>query len=100
MVYEIKYHSTDVPGYVLKKAVNQKQRLEMWFSEEMSECVEDIGESFYSHFEAKKIPVLQVTKFDIIEETSEIYQVNKCNFIVCVVSSLNRDFDAEVLKEI
>ena len=47
----------------------------MWFSEEMSECVDDIGRAFCGFFEAKKIPVLQVTKFDVIEETPDIYQV-------------------------
>ena len=71
----LKTHFSDVAGYILKKAVEPKQRLEMWFSEEMSECVEDIGEAFYGHFEAKKIPVLQITKFDVIEETPGIYQV-------------------------
>jgi len=73
---ELEEPTKDVAGYILKKAVEPKQRLEMWFSEEMSECVEDIGEAFYGHFEAKKIPVLQITKFDVIEETPGIYQID------------------------
>lgn len=65
----------DVAGYVLKKAEKANQKLEMWFSEEMSETIGDITEAFSSHYENKKLPVLQITKFDVIEETNEIYQV-------------------------
>jgi len=49
----------------------------MWFSEEMSETVGDITEAFGNHYEINKLPVLQVTKFDVIEERDEIYQVSK-----------------------
>ena len=41
----------------------------------MSERVDDIGRAFCGFFEAKKIRVRQVTKFDVIEEIPDIYQV-------------------------
>jgi len=63
-----------VAGYVLKAKEGKTQKLEMWFSEEMSETVGDISEAF--NFEGKKLPVLQVTKFDVIEEREDIYQVS------------------------
>ncbi|KXJ09368.1 nucleolin [Exaiptasia diaphana] len=67
----------DVPGYVLKKKEESTpQKLEMWFSEEMSETVGDITEAFFNHYESKKLPVLQITKFDVIEERDEIYQID------------------------
>lgn len=66
----------DVPGYVLKSKEEKVQKLEMWFSEEMSETVGDITEAFSNHYENNKLPVLQVTKFDVIEERDEIYQID------------------------
>ncbi|XP_031552467.1 nucleolin-like [Actinia tenebrosa] len=73
---ELEEPSKDIAGYVLKKAEKENQKLEMWFSEEMSETIGDITEAFSSHYENKKLPVLQVTKFDVIEETNEIYQID------------------------
>ena len=67
---------SDKPGYVLRKKEDAVQKLELCFAGEMRETLEDINEAFYNVFESKKIPVLQVLKFDVIEESDEIYQVN------------------------
>ncbi|XP_001623650.2 nucleolin [Nematostella vectensis] len=68
--------TADIAGYVLTKAEGGKQKLEMWFSEEMSETVGEISEAFFTHFENKKLPVLQITKYDVIEERPEVFQID------------------------
>lgn len=42
---------------------------------EMREKLVDVSEAFSTRFEEKKLPVLQVTKFDMIGETEETTQV-------------------------
>lgn len=42
---------------------------------EMRETLVDVSEAFQTHFEEKKLPVLQVTKFDMIGDTNDTTQV-------------------------
>ncbi|XP_068681155.1 uncharacterized protein [Montipora capricornis] len=60
----------DTPGYVLKKNEIVK-KLELCFMGEMRETLVDISEMFSTRFEEKKLPVLQVTKHDVIHGGSE-----------------------------
>lgn len=43
---------------------------------EMRETLVDATEVFQTHFEEKKLPVLQITKFDMIGDTSDTTQVD------------------------
>ena len=70
----------DTPGYVLRKKDNPK-KLELCFMGEMRETLVDVSEAFSTHFEEKKLPVLHVTKFDMIGDTEETTQVRKIKLI-------------------
>lgn len=65
----------DNPGYVLKKKDSQK-KLELCFMGDMRETLVDVSEAFSTRFEEKKLPVLQVTKFDMIGETNDTTQID------------------------
>ena len=43
---------------------------------EMRETLVDVSEAFSTHFEEKKLPVLHITKFDMIGDTEETTQVS------------------------
>lgn len=47
---------------------------------EMRETLVDVTEAFQTHFDEKKLPVLQVTKFDMIGDTKDTTQVGKYNY--------------------
>ena len=64
----------DTPGYVLKKKDSPK-KMELCFMGEMRETLVDVSEAFQTHFDEKKLPVLQVTKFDMIGDTKDTTQV-------------------------
>ena len=66
---------------MLRRKDDAKQKLELCFAGEMQDTLEDISEAFYSYFEKKKIPVLQILKCDVIEESDEIYQVRFRNVL-------------------
>ena len=42
---------------------------------EMRETLVDVSEAFSTYFEEKKLPVLHITKFDMIGDTEETTQV-------------------------
>lgn len=44
---------------------------------EMRETLVDVTEAFQTQFEEKRLPVLQVTKFDMIGDTKDTTQVVK-----------------------
>ena len=46
---------------------------------DMRETLVDVSEAFSTRFEEKKLPVLQVTKFDMIGETNDTTQVRVLN---------------------
>lgn len=51
---------------------------------QMRETLVDVNEAFSARFEEKKLPVLQVMKFDMIGETNETTQVRVLNmFSLC-----------------
>ena len=66
----------DTPGYVLKKKDGPK-KLDLCFMGEMRETLVDVSEAFSTYFEEKKLPVLHITKFDMIGDTEETTQVKK-----------------------
>lgn len=51
------------------------KKMELCFMGEMRETLVDVSEAFQTHFEEKKLPVLQVTKFDMIGDTNDTTQV-------------------------
>ncbi|CAH3111111.1 unnamed protein product [Pocillopora meandrina] len=67
--------TSDTPGYVLKKKDSPK-KMELCFMGEMRETLVDVTEAFQAHFEEKKLPVLQITKFDMIGDTNDTTQVD------------------------
>lgn len=73
----------DTPGYVLKKKDSPK-KLELCFMGDMRETLVDVSEAFSKHFDEEKLPVLHITKFDMIGETEGTTQV-KDNIIYFIV---------------
>lgn len=69
----------DTPGYVLKKKDSPK-KLELCFMGDMRETLVDVSEAFSKHFDEEKLPVLHITKFDMIGETEGTTQV-KDNYL-------------------
>lgn len=65
----------DTPGYVLRKKDSTK-KLELCFMGEMRETLVDVSEAFSTYFEEKKLPVLHITKFDMIGDTEETTQID------------------------
>lgn len=56
--------------------------MELCFMGEMRETLVDVTEAFQAHFEEKKLPVLHITKFDMIGDTNDTTQVScKVSFI-------------------
>lgn len=54
--------------------------MDLCFMGEMRETLVDVTEAFQTHFDEKKLPVLQVTKFDMIGDTKDTTQVGKYNY--------------------
>lgn len=73
----------DTPGYVLKKKDSPK-KLELCFMGDMRETLVDVSEAFSKHFDEEKLPVLHITKFDMIGETEGTTQV-KDNYLFHIV---------------
>ena len=73
----------DTPGYVLKKKDSPK-RLELCFMGDMRETLVDVSEAFSKHFDEEKLPVLHITKFDMIGETEGTTQVKE-NYLFHIV---------------
>lgn len=73
----------DTPGYVLKKKDSPK-KLELCFMGDMRETLVDVSEAFSKHFDEEKLPVLHITKFDMIGETEGTTQV-KDNYLLHIV---------------
>lgn len=65
----------DTPGYVLKKKDSPK-KMELCFMGEMRETLVDVTEAFQTQFEEKRVPVLQITKFDMIGDTKDTTQID------------------------
>ena len=81
-VLTIPHASVDIlgtPGYVLKKKDSPK-KLELCFMGDMRETLVDVSEAFSKHFDEEKLPVLHITKFDMIGETEGTTQV-KDNYL-------------------
>lgn len=51
--------------------------MELCFMGEMRETLVDVTEAFQTQFEEKRVPVLQITKFDMIGDTKDTTQVGK-----------------------
>ena len=51
---------------------------------EMRETLVDVSEAFSTYFEEKKLPVLHITKFDMIGDTEETTQVRKNGIPLCI----------------
>lgn len=51
--------------------------MDLCFMGEMRETLVDVTEAFQTQFEEKRLPVLQVTKFDMIGDAKDTTQVRK-----------------------
>ncbi|CAH3111248.1 unnamed protein product [Porites lobata] len=82
----------DTPGYVLKKKDSPK-KLELCFMGDMRETLVDVSEAFSKHFDEEKLPVLHITKFDMIGETEGTTQIDVLEV------KYDKSYDARQLDE-
>lgn len=63
-------------GNILKKTTKTNQMLELFFAEEMLETLGEVRGAFCGPFDEGDIPILKVKKFDIIQDTPELLQID------------------------
>lgn len=66
----------DEEGHILKKTSKSNQMLELFFAEEMLETLGEVRGAFCGPFDEGDIPVLKVKKFDVIQDTPELLQID------------------------